>query len=226
MTTMQRWMPWAIFIVLYTAPALSRSIVATPPTKYPAYSSSQSTGVIAESSDSSAEPAQPTTDTTPACYQPPTTQTQMSYPDIQARFLGLPRFGLEMFRDQTQRDSSPVSEGQTAIPAPAPPEYILGPGDMLAVRCWRGPLEHVNHTSTITADGSIYLPLLGQTLVAGQTLSEDREIITRGYQKMYTDSQVSVDLTQMRTIQVYVTGAVQAPGKYALLGTATVLSAL
>ncbi len=226
MTTMQRRVLWAIFIILYTAPAASQPIVSIPSMEHSVHPSSQSTGIIVENSVSPADPAQSTTDMTPAYHQPSTAQTQMAYPDIQARFLGLTRFGLQMFRNQTERDSSPASEGQAASPAPAPPEYILGPGDVLAVRCWRGPREHVNHTATITADGSIYLPLLGQTLVAGQTLSEDREIITRGYQKMYTDSQVSVDLTQMRTIQVYVTGAVQAPGKYALLGTATVLSAL
>jgi len=226
MTTMQRWMVWAIVMIIHVVPVLSQPIGPSPPTEDAGQFSSQPTNAIAENSDSFAQSIQPPTDITPPYCPPSPTQTQMSYPDIRTRFLGLPRFGLEMFQDQAQHDLSPAPEGQATIPAPAPPEYILGPGDVLAVRCWRGPREHVNHTAIITADGSIYLPLLGQTLVAGQTLSEDREIITRGYQRMYSDSQVSVDLTQMRTIQAYVTGAVQSPGKHTLLGTATVLSAL
>jgi len=55
---------------------------------------------------------------------------------------------------------------------PAPPEYLLGAGDVLVVRCWQGPRENVNETITVNSEGSIYLPLLGDTRVAGQTLQE------------------------------------------------------
>lgn len=156
---------------------------------------------------------------------PWTVSTETSQTSLAVRWEQLPRFGLRIFRES--REEQEVTSALEAIyNIPAAPEYVLARGDILTVRCWRGVRENVNETLTVTAEGSTYLPLLGEVVVTGQTLERAREFIMAAYTKLYTDAQVSVTVSQARTGEVYIAGEVQWPGKYALPGSATVLSAL
>ena len=132
----------------------------------------------------------------------------------------LPRFGEELFV------RAGVAAARPAPPAPVSPQYILGPGDELAIRCWGEALTHLDTTVVVLGPGNIYLALLGELPVAGQTLGAVRSLLAQRLREFYADSQVSVTVSAPRVVTIYVTGDVKRPGRYQLDGTATVLTAL
>lgn len=175
-------------------------------------------------------------------------------PTAAERFMALPRFGASVFgqpaptpierpeaEDQGEAPGEEEAPAETApapqAPAPrsveplpggeaVPPSYIVGPGDELAVRVWTDGIEHVNASPVVDADGRVYLDLLGEVTVAGESIAELREEIARRYHVFFTRAQVSVSLARARVIEVRVTGEALHPGKYRLGGNATLFSAL
>ncbi len=145
------------------------------------------------------------------------------------QFAALPRFGERVFAQESADGREPTE----SAPAPdetagvaVPPSYIIGPGDEMAIRVWTDAIEHVSATPVVDVDGRVYLELLGEVIVAGESLSEVREQIVRRYRVFFTRAEVSVGLARTRTIEVRVTGDVQRPGKYRLSGDATLFAAL
>jgi len=156
-------------------------------------------------------------------------------PTAAERFAELPRFGADVFT-QPER---PETEGEPAQrPAPAamaqegaaiaavPPTYIIGPGDELAVRVWTDAIEHIKASPVVDAEGRVYLELLGEVTVAGESLAEVRERIAQRYRAFFNRAEISVGLARTRVIEVRVTGDAVRPGKYQLYGDATLFSAL
>lgn len=124
-------------------------------------------------------------------------------------------------RTATRPRVEPVVAGEAV-----PPSYLVGPGDELAVRVWTDAIEHVNASPVVDADGRIYLDLLGEVTVAGESIGELRQEIARRYRVFFTRAEVSVGLARARVIEVRVTGEALYPGKYRLAGNATLFSAL
>ncbi len=132
----------------------------------------------------------------------------------------LPRFGEELFA------KAGIEVGKPPANMPVPPGYLLGAGDELAIRCWGEGIEHLNSTATVSAEGNIYVPLLGEIFVADESLGTARSLLTQKLREFYANSQVSVTVATTRLVTIYVTGDVRRPGRYELDGTATVLTAL
>ncbi len=128
-------------------------------------------------------------------------------------------FGRELF-------AGTGGEEPRTLNMPISPQYALGPGDELAVRTWGEGIEHLNTTVLVSAEGAIYLPLVGEIEVAGQSLGAVRDVITKRLSQFYIDSRTTVTISEPRMITVYLTGDVARPGRYGLHGTATVLTAL
>lgn len=124
------------------------------------------------------------------------------------------------------RPSTPARTEPAIVGEAVPPSYIVGPGDELAVRVWTDAIEHVNASPVVDADGRVYLDLLGEVTVAGESIAELREMIARRYREFFTRAEVSVGLSRTRIIEVRVTGEALHPGKYRLGGNATLFSAL
>ena len=139
-------------------------------------------------------------------------------PDKQ--LVNLPRFGEELFV------RAGVAAVQAAAGVPVAPEYILGPGDQLAIRCWGEAITHLDTTVMVSAQGNIYLALLGEIPAAGQTLEAIGSLLAQRLREFYADSQTFVTVSATRVITIYLTGDVKRPGKYQLGGAATVLAAL
>lgn len=116
--------------------------------------------------------------------------------------------------------------GEPAAAEAVPPSYIIGPGDELVVRVWTDAIEHVKANPVVDAEGAVYLDLLGEVTVAGESLGEVRQQMTQRYRMFFTRAQVSVGLARTRVIEVRVTGDALYPGRYRLTGTATLFSAL
>ncbi len=135
------------------------------------------------------------------------------------RLENLKRFGEDLFAQ------SGGPEPRTAN-MPVSPQYIVGPGDELAVRVWSEGIEHLNRRVIVAAEGTVYLPLLGEIAVAATPLGGVRDTIAQSLSQFYVDAQTSVTVASTRVIAVYVTGDVTKPGRYGLDGTATALTAL
>ncbi len=163
-------------------------------------------------------------------------------PDVDAGvfFAALPRFGLSLFERAAKEEAvarytrslpprpSGLRAGAVELLAsvPVPSDYLLGPGDELAIRSWTGAIEHYADTAVVSQEGTVYIELLGELAAGGVTLAEFRQIIRQRFAGFYQDAQVTVTMARIRTIDVYLTGDVHRPGRYTLTGTATVFSAL
>jgi polysaccharide biosynthesis/export protein len=93
---------------------------------------------------------------------------------------------------------------------------VLGPGDTVRVAVFQNP--DLGIEATISAEGTIAFPLLGEVNVGGRTpIEAGRFIADRLRQrKLVLDPQVSVTLVSLRSRQVAVLGQVAKPGNYPL----------
>lgn len=91
-------------------------------------------------------------------------------------------------------------------------EYLVGPGDGLAVHIWStDPREY---QVTVTPEGYLVIPGIGRTRVTDSTLSSVTRQLVGLLARYYPTSPVSVTLVTPRTVVVEVTGLVLNPGRY------------
>jgi polysaccharide export outer membrane protein len=102
--------------------------------------------------------------------------------------------------------------------------YVIGADDMLHVSVWKEP--DLTNTMPVRADGMISLPLLNDVQAAGLTPMQLAASITDKLKKYITDPHVTVEVTQMNSQRIYITGEVLHPGAMILTPSMTVLQAL
>lgn len=90
--------------------------------------------------------------------------------------------------------------------------YILGPGDVIAVNVFNVPDYSGQHS--IAADGSITLPQLGRVLIHSLTVQQASEEIAARYAYTLESPLVSVQVVQQRPVQVAIAGEIIQPGLY------------
>jgi len=105
-----------------------------------------------------------------------------------------------------------------------PPDYLIGPNDLLNIHVWREP--ELTRDVTVTPDGRITFPLIGNIMAQGKTVTELKEIITKKLKNFVTAPEVTVIVNESRSMIIYVIGQVNAPGPYPLAPDMTVLQAL
>ena len=112
---------------------------------------------------------------------------------------------------------SPVTN-VPALEGPVDPEkYFVGPSDVLSVNIWVSP--PLNFSLTVTPEGTLIVPTVGEVRVADLTLGEAKKRIIDEIKKKYLTGSPSVTLISPRPITVTVTGAIRYPGKYVLNAT-------
>ena len=117
---------------------------------------------------------------------------------------------------------SGMEEEQRQIP---PTTYTLGPGDVLRVSVYDNP--DLSQEVTIEADGAFSYPLIGRVQAAGLPVRQLEGLLAKRFAEGYLVSpQVAVTVTQHKSQQVYVMGAVSKPGPYPLQRQTTLLEAL
>jgi protein involved in polysaccharide export with SLBB domain len=152
------------------------------------------------------------------------------YTQIPEQEQHLKRFGSEMFTDRgatgDAHPASPLAVPSQAAPLDIPlgPDYVVGPGDSLSVNLWGGIAQTL--TRVIDREGRIALPDVGVVQVAGLTLGKAQELIESALKPQFRNAQVSVTVSRLRTVRVYVVGDVQRPGAYDLSSLSSPLSAL
>jgi polysaccharide export outer membrane protein len=128
------------------------------------------------------------------------------------------RFGLDVFqRGAAKTDLLPMD-------LPVGPDYVVGPGDGLAIDLWGGVSQRI--TRTVDREGRVSLPEAGPLLVSGRTLGDIQEQIQRILRTQFRDVSADVSLLRLRTVRVYVVGEVTAPGAYDISALSTPLNAL
>ena len=134
-------------------------------------------------------------------------------------------FGLDVFRRRGR-------EFQPSIGGPVDPNSVLGPGDVL-VLILTGDVEAV-HNLTVTREGFVVIPQVGQIYVANMSLGQVEEQLYARLGRVYSGvrkgpnarTRFQLSISRLRTIQIYVTGEVQRPGAYQVSAGGSVLGAL
>jgi protein involved in polysaccharide export with SLBB domain len=129
----------------------------------------------------------------------------------------LPIFGANLFR-HVPSTFAPVDL------APVPSNFVLGPGDELRIRVW----GQINFQSNIRVDrsGEIYIPQVGPIHVANLPFSALDGQLRNAIGRVYHNFDLTVDLGQIRSIQIYLAGEARQPGLYTVSALSTLVDAL
>ncbi|GAB4136222.1 MAG: polysaccharide biosynthesis/export family protein [Cyanobacteria bacterium J069] len=111
--------------------------------------------------------------------------------------------------------SAVLAQSSLAASPPAqryvpPSDYLLGPGDELAITVLG--FDEYTGTKVIAPNGTITLPVVGVVPVAGQTIDSLTRDLTTRLNYYLVNPSVAVSLATLRPVFVTVTGEVQRPG--------------
>src|SRR2546426_977380 len=134
-------------------------------------------------------------------------------------------FGVDVFRRST-------TQFLPLLAGPVPPDYHLGPRDML-VLILTGDVE-LAYTLQVTREGFVFIPQVGQVFVANLTVDQLRDVLYARLGRVYSGvrrganatTRFDVSVANVRANQVYVIGEVAQPGAYQISSLGTVLTAL
>ncbi len=105
--------------------------------------------------------------------------------------------------------------------APAPGDMPVGAGDELRIRIW----GQINFSANlrVSREGEIYLPKAGAVHVAGLPFSSVNGHLRTALERVYRNFELSVDMGEIHSIQVYVTGQARQPGEYTVSALSTLV---
>jgi protein involved in polysaccharide export with SLBB domain len=129
----------------------------------------------------------------------------------------LPVFGSELF----------LNAPTTFAPAdrvPVTPDYIVGPGDQLLIRGW-GQID-LNVSPTVDRSGAVYIPRVGSAPVAGLRFAQVQDFLKTMIGRVYRNFDLTVNMGQLRSIQVFVLGQARRPGSYTVSALSTLVNAV
>ena len=128
----------------------------------------------------------------------------------------LPHFGANLF-------DNPMAYAADAA-APAPAEYVLGPGDEVRIQVW-GSVDFTGN-QTLDRNGQIHLPKIGTINLKGVQVKDLEATLRQQVAVVFNKVQVNASLGKLRGITVYVVGHAQRPGTYNLSGLSTLINAV
>jgi protein involved in polysaccharide export with SLBB domain len=128
------------------------------------------------------------------------------------------RFGLNILT------SGAREAGAISMDLPVGPDYVVGPGDGLAIDLWGSVSQRFQRT--VDREGRISLPEAGPILVSGKTLGDVQLTLQEILRNQFRAVSTNVSLSRLRTIRVYVVGEVTEPGAYDLSSLSSAINAL
>jgi len=134
---------------------------------------------------------------------------------VKENIVTLKRYGDDFFLNRNRVNLSSL---------PVPEDYQLVPEDRVSITLY-GP-RNDNWELTIDNEGRILIPGFGPLTVAGLTFKEAKSLISDIITKAYPNTGVLVNITGFATIQVILSGEVDAPGVYNIRSFSTVKDAL
>lgn len=134
---------------------------------------------------------------------------------------GLPVFGTDYFNNASSSFAPNTNR-------PTPKGYILGPGDELALNLYGNSV--VSWNLQVMPEGYILLPGMGKVYVSGKSIENATNMIKAALNahsySIGKGTQMSINLSNIRSIQVSINGEVKNPGNYMLSSLSTVFNAL
>lgn len=119
-------------------------------------------------------------------------------------------FDRELLEDKQLK---PETIKRDAVPLEGPVDrdsYIVGPGDVLTVGIWSEEEQII--PLPVTPEGYIIVPSVGLIAVAGKTLAEAESQMIESLRDFYRVDRVTLSLTGIRNIKVFVSGQVEVQG--------------
>jgi len=113
-----------------------------------------------------------------------------------------------------------VTSSSAAVAA-LPPGYVIGVQDVLSVVFWRE--KDMSSDVTVRPDGKISLPLINEIQAAGYSPEQLRAKIDEAASKFVEEPNASVVVKEIRSRNVFITGAVNKPGTIPLMNNMNVL---
>ena len=110
------------------------------------------------------------------------------------------------------------------IRAPAPAEFVFGPGDRLSVKVWRH--EDLDMEVTVAPDGGITYPLVGRIQAAGMSYPQLVAAIETALSEYYTEVSVAVNVEKVSNQKVFILGEVKTPMVLQIENDLSILEAL
>jgi polysaccharide export outer membrane protein len=104
------------------------------------------------------------------------------------------------------------------------PDYVIGPEDQLSVVFWRD--KDMSVDVGVRPDGKITLPLLNDVQAAGLTPTQLTDRLVAESKQYIEDPNVTVIVRQINSRRVFVTGEINKPGPYPIMGPTTVMQML
>jgi polysaccharide export outer membrane protein len=108
-----------------------------------------------------------------------------------------------------------------AASALAAGEYKIGEGDVLHINVWKEP--ELSKVVVVRPDGNVSLPLINEVKVSGMTAGAASRLVADRLKTYVLDAQVNVEVTEIRSRRVFITGEIARPGEYPLAGPMKVL---
>ena len=120
--------------------------------------------------------------------------------------------------------TDPAPEARPAAAGKVDPEYVLGPGDVLAINVWHEP--DLTRSLPIRPDGRISLPLVGELRAQGLTADALQAEISDRLRHYIDHPSVTVMVQEAESQRFIILGMVVKPGTYTLTSPTTVLDAI
>jgi polysaccharide biosynthesis/export protein len=129
----------------------------------------------------------------------------------------LPVFGASLF-ERVPTTFAPLDR------VPVTAEYVIGPGDEIVLRVW----GQVNLDVRLSVDrtGSVYIPQVGNITVSGVQFRQLTEFMKTQLGRVFRNFDLSVNMGQLRSIQIFVMGQARRPGTYTVSSLSTLVNAL
>jgi polysaccharide export outer membrane protein len=100
--------------------------------------------------------------------------------------------------------------------------YIVGEADVLRINVWKQP-ELSQPSVVVRPDGMVSVPLVGEVKVSGLTPVQIEATLVADLKQYVNEPRVTVTVAEIGSKLVYVTGEIQHPGAYPLVGPVDVL---
>ncbi|GAB2975204.1 SLBB domain-containing protein [Mucilaginibacter puniceus] len=130
-------------------------------------------------------------------------------------------FGADFFRNSKANTFEP------SLNIPTPVNYMLGPGDKIIINLYGTSVNNWN--LLVSPEGNILIPSVGVLKVAGKTIEQaslDIKSKLAVYYPIGRGSSVNIQLGDIRSIRINITGQVVKPGTYTISSLSTVMNAL
>ncbi|PIE62841.1 MAG: sugar transporter [Desulfobacter postgatei] len=102
--------------------------------------------------------------------------------------------------------------------------YKIGAGDVLEISVWKNP--DLTRQVVVLPDNTIRFPLIGEIKTGGHSLAWLEKILETRLEKFISDPELSVSLTRVNSLIIYVIGKVKGPGRFQMAENVDVLQAL